>query len=78
MNDIGNRKNVNLKKLAGELNPDIDRTFWSGIGETIIEIAQRFGVSRGRIHKWVYPALSETHCMDKIVTVGISATTSQR
>ena len=30
---------------------------WSGSGETITEISERFGVSRGWIHKWVYPAL---------------------
>lgn len=28
-----------------------------GNGETITEIAARFGVSRGWIHKWVYPVL---------------------
>ena len=26
-------------------------------GESITEIADRFGVSRGWIHKWVYPVL---------------------
>ena len=30
---------------------------WNGNGETITEIASRFGVSRGWIWKWVYPAL---------------------
>ncbi len=30
---------------------------WNGSGETITEIAERFGVSRGWIHKWVYPEL---------------------
>ena len=30
---------------------------WSGSGETVTEIAERFGVSRGWIWKWVYPAL---------------------
>ena len=30
---------------------------WNGSGETITEIAERFGVSRGWIWKWVYPAL---------------------
>ena len=30
---------------------------WGGNGETITEIAERFGVSRGWIWKWVYPAL---------------------
>jgi hypothetical protein len=29
----------------------------NGSGETITDIANRFGVSRGWIHKWVYPLL---------------------
>ena len=29
----------------------------NGSGETITDIANRFGVSRGWIHKWVYPVL---------------------
>ena len=33
---------------------------WNGGGETITEIARRFGVSRGWIHKWVYPILRRT------------------
>ena len=28
---------------------------WNGTGETITDISERFGVSRGWIHKWVYP-----------------------
>ena len=32
----------------------------SGGGETITDVATRFGVSRGWIHKWVYPALMLT------------------
>jgi hypothetical protein len=28
-----------------------------GSGETMTEVAAQFGVSRGWIHKWVYPAL---------------------
>ena len=28
-----------------------------GSGETITDVATRFGVSRGWVHKWVYPAL---------------------
>jgi len=27
----------------------------NGSGETITDVATRFGVSRGWIHKWVYP-----------------------
>ncbi len=30
---------------------------WNGSGESITAIALRFGVSRGWIHKWVYPKL---------------------
>ena len=30
---------------------------WNGSGETITEIAERFGVSRGWIWKWVYPQI---------------------
>ena len=30
---------------------------WQGNGESVTEIADRFGVSRGWIHKWVYPVL---------------------
>ncbi len=29
----------------------------NGSGETITEVAAKFGVSRGWIHKWVYTAL---------------------
>ena len=29
----------------------------SGGGETVTDVAARFGVSRGWIHKWVYPVL---------------------
>ncbi len=31
----------------------------NGSGETMTDIAQRFGVSRGWIHKWVYPAIGQ-------------------
>ena len=30
---------------------------WNGSGETITDIAERFGVSRGWILNWVYPEL---------------------
>ena len=30
---------------------------WNGSGESITAIAERFGVSRGWIHKHIYPAL---------------------
>ena len=32
---------------------------WNGSGESITDIAERFGVSRGWIYKWVYPAVEE-------------------
>ena len=32
-----------------------------GNGETVTDVACRFGVSRGSIWKWVYPALLEIH-----------------
>ena len=31
----------------------------NGSGETMEDVARRFGVSRGWIWKWVYPALDE-------------------
>ena len=33
---------------------------WKGSGETMTDIAARFQVSRGWLHKWVYPALEGT------------------
>ena len=30
-----------------------------GSGETMADVAGRFGVSRAWLHKWVYPALQE-------------------
>ena len=30
---------------------------WNGSGETITDVSGRVGVSRGWIHKWVYPVL---------------------
>ena len=30
---------------------------WSGNGETMTDVAAWFGVSRGWLHKWVYPFL---------------------
>ena len=38
---------------------DAIRGTWAGSGETVTAIAARFGVSRGWIHKWVYPALQK-------------------
>ena len=39
---------------------DAVREARNGNGETITDVACRFGVSRGWIWKWVYPALLET------------------
>ena len=36
---------------------DAVREAWAGSRETVTSIAARFGVSRGWIHKWVYPAV---------------------
>ena len=30
---------------------------WRGNGDTVTDVAERFGVSRGWVWKWVYPAL---------------------
>jgi hypothetical protein len=38
---------------------DAIRGAWAGSGETVTSIAARFGVSRGWIHKWVYPAIGD-------------------
>ena len=38
---------------------DAIRGAWAGDGETVTSIAARFGVSRGWIHKWVYPVLQK-------------------
>ena len=36
---------------------DAIRGAWAGSGETVTSVAAKFGVSRGWIHKWVYPEL---------------------
>ncbi len=35
------------------------RGAWAGSGGTVTSVAARFGVSRGWIHKWVYPELGD-------------------
>ena len=45
---------VNLKAVC-----DAVQGARNGSGETITEVAARFGVSRGWIYKWVYPALDD-------------------
>lgn len=54
-------------RLGGRPGLDVDfeavcdavSAAWQGSGETVTDVATRFGVSRGWIHKWVYPALDE-------------------
>jgi len=61
--------NWNATGIGGRLPLDVAfvavcdavRRAWEDSGETITEIAARFGVSRGWIHKWVYPALGFPH-----------------
>ena len=61
----GDRK---YKRLGGRPGLTVDFTAvcdavlgaWNGSGETITDIAARFGVSRGWVYKWVYPALEGT------------------
>ena len=36
---------------------DAVKEAWAGNGDTITGVAATFGVSRGWIHKWVYPTL---------------------
>ena len=49
---------------------DADREAWKSDGETITAIAARFGVSRGWIYKWVYPALASASANPKSFSVG--------
>ena len=55
-NRVGGRPglNVDFKAVC-----DAVLTARSGSGETITEVATRFGVSRGWIHKWIYPYLDK-------------------
>ena len=46
--------NVDFKAVC-----DAVERAWKGDGETMTDIAARFGVSRGWIHKWVYPAFDD-------------------
>ena len=40
---------------------------WAGSGDTITGVAARFGVSRGWIHKWVYPTLRDADRLTEVV-----------
>ena len=53
-NRRGGRPGLNVDFVAVR---DAVQGVWEGSGETITDIAARFGVSRGWIHKWVSPAL---------------------
>ena len=44
--------NVDFKAVC-----DAVQGAWNGSGETVTDVAARFGVSRGWIWKWVYPEL---------------------
>ena len=44
--------NVNFKAVC-----DAVLGAWSGNGDTVTDVAARFGVSRGWIYKWIYPAI---------------------
>ena len=63
MNDIPQQRQYN--RLCGRPGLGVDfRTVCdavlqarNGSGETITDVATRFGVSRGWIYKWVYPVL---------------------
>ncbi len=56
-NRLGGRPGLNVDFVAVR---DAVQAAWDGSGETITDIAERFGVSRGWIHKWVYPALGNS------------------
>ena len=63
MNDIPQQRQYN--RLCGRPGLGVDFTAIcdaflqarNGSGETISDVATRFGVSRGWIYKWVYPVL---------------------
>ena len=44
----------------------------NGSGETMADIAQRFGVSRGWLHKWTYPALDSAVKQDATEGGGVN------
>jgi len=44
----------------------------AGSGETITDVAARCGVSRGWIHKWVYPALRDADPPTEVDDVKVS------
>ena len=56
-NRLGGRPGLNVDFVAVR---DAVQGAWEGSGETITDIAARFGVSRVWIHKWVYPALGNS------------------
>jgi len=56
-NRLGGRPGLSVDFVAVR---DAVLAAWDGSGETITEIAARFGVSRGWIHKWVYPVLGNS------------------
>ena len=55
MGDFNAVKKGNVSQRGGRRA--VGKAASQGSGETVTEIAARFGVSRGWIHKWVYPTL---------------------
>jgi len=52
--------NVDFKAVC-----DAVQDTWNGNGETLTDVATRFRVSRGWLHKWVYPALESGEVSNK-------------
>ena len=52
--DFGGRPGLNVDFVSVH---DAVARARNGSGETMTDIAARFGVSRGWLHKWIYPAI---------------------
>ena len=57
---------------------DAVREAWAGSGETITDVAARFGVSRGWIHKWVYSVLRDADPLKEVDEVTQEVDTGSR
>ena len=53
-NRLGGRPGLNVDFVSVH---DAVARARNGSGETMTDIAARFGVSRGWLHKWIYPAI---------------------
>ena len=60
-NRRGGRPGLNVDFVAV---CDAVRKARNGGGETMTDVAERFGLSRGWIHKWVYPELAISSLME--------------